>query len=418
MSTPLEPIEPAPSGQSVPVPVVPAPAVPAPAASWLPVPPGPPVVAPAQEQSRRTPRWRVGAAALVLTAFIGGGAGAGVATVLAGNDTGAKTAASQTITVANAATATEVTAAAAKASPSVVTISATGSGSAGTGSGVVLSQDGCVITNSHVVTLDGTTDNASITVRTDDGTLYQATVVGTDPTSDIAVIKLNDATGLTPATFADSDKIQVGDVAVAIGAPLGLSGTVTDGIVSAVHRAVTAGSNQGAGDATVIDAIQTDAAINPGNSGGALVSGTGEVIGINSAIASVAQNTAGGQGGQSGNIGIGFAIPANTAVDIAEQLIADGTAEHGYLGAGVTANDTGTGAILHQLSAGGPADAAGLRAGDVVTAIDSRRVDAPADLVAAVRSHAPGDTVTLTYVRDGKSGQATITLGTAPAPTG
>ncbi len=231
------------------------------------------------------------------------------------------------------------------------------------------------------------------------------------------MIKLTDATGLTPATFADSEKIQVGDVAVAIGAPLGLSGTVTDGIISAVHRAVTTGSNQSGGDSTVIDAIQTDAAINPGNSGGALVSAKGEVVGINSAIASVAQNAVAG-GPQSGNIGIGFAIPANTAVDIAQQLIADGTADHGYLGAGVTASDTGTGAVLQRLSAGGPAAAAGLQAGDVVTAIDSRLVEAPADLVAAVRSHAPGDTVTLSYTRDGKSAQATVTLGTAPTSAG
>ncbi|MGI8723253.1 MAG: S1C family serine protease [Geodermatophilaceae bacterium] len=300
----------------------------------------------------------------------------------------------------------------------MVTISATGSNNGGTGSGVVMSTDGYVITNSHVVTLDGTTTNAKLSVRTDDATSYEAMVVGTDPTSDIAVIKLQDATGLTPATFADSEKIQVGDVAVAIGAPLGLSGTVTDGIISAVHRAVTTGSGQSAGDSTVIDAIQTDAAINPGNSGGALVSATGEVIGINSAIASVAQTAVGGQGGQSGNIGIGFAIPSNSAVDIAKQLIVDGTAEHGYLGAGVAAGDSGAGAMLQRLSADGPAAAAGLQAGDVVTAIDSRQVEAPADLVAAVRSHAPGDTVTLTYTRNGDSSQATVTLGTAPTSTG
>lgn len=397
MTTPQEPTD-------VPAELTPVSELP----SARPLPPGAPAV--------RTPKWRLLIATLALTALVGGGAGAAVATVLADDGSPAASPTAQTITVANAATATEVTAAAAKASPSVVTIAATGSGNSGTGSGVVLSADGYVITNSHVVTLDSTTNNAKIAVRTEDGTLYDATVVGTDPTSDIAVIKLTDASGLTPATFADSDKIQVGDVAVAIGAPLGLSGTVTDGIVSAVHRAVSTGSGQSAGDSTVIDAIQTDAAINPGNSGGALVSAKGEVIGINSAIAAVAQNAV--AGAQSGNIGIGFAIPANTAVDIAGQLIADGTAEHGYLGAGVGTSDTGTGAVLQSVSAGGPAAAAGLRAGDVVTAIDSRLVEAPDDLVAAVRSLAPGATVTLTYTRDGRSGQATVTLGTAPDSTG
>lgn len=341
-----------------------------------------------------------------------------MASVLADDTSSVRTSASQAITVSNSATATEVTAAAAKAAPSVVTIAATASSSAGTGSGVVLSADGYVITNSHVVTLDGTTDNATITVRTADGTLYDATVVGSDPTSDIAVIKLDGANDLVPATFADSEKIQVGDVAVAIGAPLGLSGTVTDGIISAVHRAVTTSSDQSAGQSTVIDAIQTDAAINPGNSGGALVSAAGEVVGINSAIASVVQNAVNGQGTQSGNIGIGFAIPSNTAVDIAEQLIADGTAEHGYLGAGVAASDSGTGALLQEVSPDGAAAAAGLQAGDIVTRIDSRVVEGPADLVAAVRSHVPGDSITLTYLRDSDSEQATITLGTAPASTG
>ena len=153
-------------------------------------------------------------------------------------------------------------------------------------------------------------------MRTSDGTLYDAEVVGTDPSSDIAVVKLADAEGLTPATFADSDDVQVGDVAVAIGAPLGLSNTVTDGIVSATGRAVQTGSTQS--DATVIDAIQTDAAINPGNSGGALVNGAGEVIGINTAIATVATGSVGGEA-QSGNIGVGFAIPSNTAKRIARR---------------------------------------------------------------------------------------------------
>jgi putative serine protease PepD len=213
--------------------------------------------------------------------------------VLAGTSDGStpSAAAAQNVVIKNPENATTATAAAAKAAPSVVTIYVTGSNSAGSGSGVVLTDDGYVLTNNHVVTLEGQASNADVQVRTAGGTLYDAKVVGTDPSSDLAVVKLAGASNLTPATFADSGKVQVGDVAVAIGAPLGLENTVTDGIVSATNRAVQTGSTQS--DATVIDAIQTDAAINPGNSGGALVNASGEVIGINTAIASVANNAPG-----------------------------------------------------------------------------------------------------------------------------
>ena len=196
-----------------------------------------------------------------------------------------------------------------------------------------------MLTNNHVVTLDSS-GAGTVQVRTADGTLYDAKIVGTDPSSDLAVVKLDGVNGLTPATFADSNKVQVGDVAVAIGAPLGLSNTVTDGIISATGRAVATGSTQN--DSTVIDAIQTDAAINPGNSGGALVNGAGEVIGINTAIATVASGTPGGQS-QSGNIGVGFAIPSNTADRIAKELIENGKATRAFLGVSArTASATGT----------------------------------------------------------------------------
>ncbi len=239
--------------------------------------------APAGPAPRRAGRWRLGVAGLVAGALIGGGAGAGTAVLM---DDDASTTASPTsgqqVVITDPETATTATAAAAKAAPSVVTIYVSGSSGSGSGSGVVLTDDGYVLTNNHVVAEPGS--GAAVQVRTADGTLYDAEIVGTDPSADVAVVKLEGASGLTPATFADSDDVQVGDVAVAIGAPLGLSNTVTDGIVSATNRAVNLGST--GDDNTVIDAIQTDAAINPGNSGGALVNGAGEVIGVNTAIAS------------------------------------------------------------------------------------------------------------------------------------
>ena len=377
--------------------------------------PGP--VAPAPEPPRRAGRWRIGVAGLLAGALIGGGAGAGVALLADGSDgnnsSGGSTTAAQNVTITNPQTATAVTAAAAKAAPSVVTVYVTGASGSGSGSGVVLSQDGYVLTNNHVVSLDGA-GSSVVSVRTSDGTLYDATVVGTQPVYDLAVLKLQGASGLTPATFADSDKVQVGDLAVAIGAPLGLSDTVTDGIISAKGRAVATGSTEG--DATVIDALQTDAAINPGNSGGALVNGAGEVVGINTAIASVASG-APGQSSESGNIGVGFAIPGNTAKRIAQELTADGKAEITYLGVSAqTAADPqqreiGTGAQLVQVQPGTPAADAGLQAGDVVTAVGDRVVTTSTELTAAVRSASPGDQVTLTVRRGQDTQQIRVTLG-------
>jgi putative serine protease PepD len=310
-------------------------------------------------------------------------------------------------------TATTATAAAAKAAPSVVTIYVRDGASSGSGSGVVLTDDGYVLTNNHVVTLDSDRA-ATVQVRTADGTVYDAGIVGTDPSSDLAVVKIDGASGLVPATFADSDEVQVGDVAVAIGAPLGLSNTVTDGIISATQRAVTTGSTQS--DATVLDALQTDAAINPGNSGGALVNAAGEVIGINTAIATVADDMT-GQQGQSGSIGVGFAIPSNTAERIAGELIENGSATRAFLGvsARTAADETnpqvGTGAQIVQLEPGSGADEAGLDVGDVVTAVGDRPVTTSAELTAAVRSHAPGDQVTLTVRRGDDTSTVEVTLG-------
>ena len=295
----------------------------------------------------------------------------------------------------------------------MVTIYVSSGSNSGSGSGVVLTDDGYVLTNNHVVTLEGA-GTGTVQVRTADGTLYDATVVGTDPASDLAVVKLDNASDLTPAAFANSDKVQVGDIAVAIGAPLGLSNTVTDGIISATGRAVATGSTQN--DATVIDAIQTDAAINPGNSGGALVNGAGEVIGINSAIATVASGVPGPQG-QSGNIGVGFAIPSNTAERIAKELIQNGKATRAFLGvsARTAADDqnsgVGNGAEIVQVEPGSAAADAGLQAGDVITAVGDRTVTTSTELTAAVRSKAPGDKVTLTVRRGNDTSTTEVTLG-------
>ncbi|MCW2617406.1 MAG: Peptidase and chymotrypsin/Hap [Modestobacter sp.] len=391
-----------------------------PAAGALPpafLPPAQPDV-PAQP-TRRPGRWRLGVAAgLVGAALVGGGAGAGVVALT--DDTsvsGASGATAQSVVIKDAQNATSTTAAAAKAAPSVVTLYVSASAGSGSGSGVVLSADGYVLTNNHVVTLDSSTDQATVQVRTSDGTLYDATVVGTDPTSDLAVVKLSGASGLTPATFADSDKVQVGDLAVAIGAPLGLSNTVTDGIISATNRAVATGSDQ---EQTVIDALQTDAAINPGNSGGPLVNAAGEIIGINTAIASVASSgLPGQQSSQSGNIGVGFAIPANSAKRIAQEIRDTGSATHALLGVSAsTASDNassavGTGAQLVSVQGGSPAADAGLQAGDVITAVGDRVVTSSTELTAAVRSAQPGDKVTLTIRRGQASSQVEVTLKAA-----
>jgi S1-C subfamily serine protease len=373
-----------------------------------------PVPGPASATTpRRAGRLRIGLVGLAAGALIGGGAGAGVVALAEGGSTGSgSTAAAQPVVIQDPQTATTATAAAAKAAPSVVTVYVSGASGSGSGSGVVMTDDGYVLTNNHVVTLDGQ-GTGTVQARTADGTLYDAKVVGTDPTADLAVIKLDGASGLTPATFANSKKVQVGDVAVAIGAPLGLSNTVTDGIISATGRAVATGSTQN--DATVIDAIQTDAAINPGNSGGALVNGAGEVIGINTAIATVASGVPGGES-QSGNIGVGFAIPSNTAERIGQQIIETGSATHAVLG--VSARTEGNGAIgegarIVQVDPNGAAAKAGLQAGDVVTAVANRPVTTSTELTAAVRSEAPGSTVKLTVHRGADSQTVEVTLGSS-----
>jgi putative serine protease PepD len=304
-----------------------------------------------------------------------------------------------------------VSGAAAAISPSVVTLAVQGDNASATGSGVVVRSDGYILTNDHVVSVAA--NRGTITATFADGKTVPAKIVGRDASTDLAVVKVDNASGLTAATFADSAKLTVGQTVVAVGSPLGLDHTVTSGIVSALNRATRGGEDNQA----LFDAVQTDAPINPGNSGGPLVDLSGHVVGINAEIATAGSNSSRfpGQSGESGNIGIGFAIPSNVAADIADQLIADGTAEHAYLGVELSAGtDTGSstgGAKLSQVTAGGPAAHAGLRADDVVTKLDSQLIGTADDLAAAVRTHKPGDQVTLTVLRGGRTTTVTATLG-------
>lgn len=313
---------------------------------------------------------------------------------------------------ATSAASGDVTKVAAKALPSVVSIATAEGG----GSGFIIRDDGLIVTNNHVVS-----DAQELTVLFHDGSQASATIVGTDPVSDLAVIRAQGVSGLTPASLGDSDQVEVGAEVVAIGAPLGLSGTVTLGVVSAVERPVNTGvsgqqdspllpspdeEEPQATTSTVIDAIQTDAPINPGNSGGPLVNMNGEVIGINTAIAT----TSGNFMSQSGSIGLGFAIPINQAKPIIEELINTGKATYAAIEASVTVAEDGPGAELVEVNRGGAADQAGLRKGDVIIRIEDRMVTDPNVLIAEIRSHRPGDTVTITYQRGGQTAQTTVTL--------
>jgi putative serine protease PepD len=292
---------------------------------------------------------------------------------------------------------------AASIQPAVVVIS-TGSGE---GSGVVVAGDGYIVTNNHVVE---SARRSSVQVTFNTGKKVTAKIVGTDPKTDLAVVKA-DTTGLTFAEWGDSDDVRVGDTVLAIGSPLGLQGSVTAGIVSALHRTITVGENQqspfdtgNATRTTIGDAIQTDAPINPGNSGGALVNTAGKVVGINSAIAT---------SGSTGNIGVGFAISANKAKNVAEQLIAGEKVSHPYLGVSVGNGENG-GAVISQVSAGSPAEKAGLKVGDVVTKINDRAVSGMEDLVGAVQASKVGSTMTVTVERHGSTTTLTATVGEAP----
>ena len=324
-----------------------------------------------------------------------------------------------TVPVSNSS-GTDWTDVAAAVSPAVVTIQAQGASSGGTGSGVVYDAQGDIVTNYHVIA--SALGGGQIQVTLADGRLYGAVVVGHDKTTDLAVIRLeNPPSDLTVARFASSANLEVGAPVMAIGAPLGLSNTVTTGIVSALNRpvevsmdesATSEDGTQASSDLVVTNAIQIDASINPGNSGGPLFDASGAVIGINSSIKSLSSSS----DGQAGSIGLGFAIPSDLVVSIADQLIASGSASHGMLGVTVKAatttvgSDTYVGAEVQDVSAGSGASAAGIRAGDVIVKVEGQEVTSPKQLIGYVRRYKAGDTVTMTIVRDGATQDVSVRI--------
>jgi putative serine protease PepD len=380
------------------------------------------------------------AVSAVAIAVVSAGIGGAAASVVehnaqsAGNGNGTTLGgAAPSVPAANAPVGT-VEQVAAKVVPSVVMLETNLGRQSEEGSGIVLSSDGLILTNNHVVAAanpgrggrpggppqeggpggppneGGPGGAPKTTVTFSDGRTAEFTVVGSDPTTDIAVVRVQGVSGLSPITLGSSANLRVGQPVVAVGSPLGLEGTVTTGIVSSLNRPVSTTGETG-NQNTVLDAIQTDAAINPGNSGGALVNMSGQLVGVNSAIATLGGDS---PDAQSGSIGLGFAIPVDQAKRIADELISTGTASHASLGVQVT-NDKGTpGAKVVEVVPNGAAATAGLPSGVVVTKVDDRRVNSADGLVAAVRSRAPGDKVTLTYVDpSGDSRTVQVTLGKA-----
>jgi putative serine protease PepD len=390
-----------------------------------------------------TPKSRrlVAAGVVAATAFAFGAGGVAVGAAVVNHNNGSSAgngAAEVTTTVSPSALNTSprsYAGIAAKVLPSVVSINVTSSSQDDTGSGVILRSDGYILTNNHVVSA-ASGGNGSVSVTFNDGSTASAHIVGTDPLDDLAVIKVA-KTGLDAASLGNSSDVQVGDAVLAIGSPLGLTGTVTAGIVSALNRPVqtqeqtqpqqtnpfglgqggSSGSTQSALP-TVFDAIQTDAAINPGNSGGALVDAAGDVIGLNSAIASLGSSSG---SSQSGNIGVGFAIPINQARTISNELIATGHAVHPLLGVSLedqTGSNGTARAVVHAVTAGSPAAQAGIKEGDVITAVDGTETEGVDAVIAAIRTHQPGEKVTVTIVRGGSTQTVTATLTTESATQG
>ncbi|MFC9889730.1 trypsin-like peptidase domain-containing protein [Streptomyces pilosus] len=309
---------------------------------------------------------------------------------------------------------------AAQALPSVVTLHVSGGGAAGTGTGFVLDERGHILTNDHVVQPAG--DNGDITVTFHSGDTAEATVVGRDSGYDLAVVKVKGVRGLAPLPLGNSDNARVGDPVVAIGAPFDLAGTVTSGIISARERPITAGGEKGDGsDVSYVDALQTDAPINPGNSGGPLLDTEGRVIGINSAIRSADGSDDPDGGGRAGSIGLGFAIPINQGKRVAEELINTGKATHPVIGVTLDMEYGGDGARVAAegsdggppVTTGGPGARAGIRAGDVITEVDGRRVHSGEELIVKTRAHRPGDRLELTVERDGKERKVSLVLGSS-----
>jgi putative serine protease PepD len=364
----------------------------------------------------REPKQRrgLGLAALALAAGLLGGAAGGAATVAA-LDGGPRS----SVTIGGGASGADpspvslpqgsVAEVAQRVLPSVVSVAVRSQAGAGSGSGFVIDASGIILTNNHVI--ESAADGAGeVSVRLEDGTSYPAEIVGRDPRSDVAVLRVTGAAELTPIALGDSDSVVVGAPVIAIGSPLGLEGTVTTGIVSALNRPVESAQ----GSQAVINAIQTDAAINPGNSGGPLVDGDGQIIGINTAIATLS----GGFGGQGGSIGVGFAIPINYARSVAQQILDTGQASSPVIGvrAGNLSpaqaerlTDGRAGTLVDGVEPGSPAEQSGLRAGDVIVAVDGRDVSTVGELIIGIREAGVGRPVEVTYVRGGQEQTLTLT---------
>jgi putative serine protease PepD len=376
---------------------------------------------------RRGGAWRNRLLAGVVLVGVAVGGGAVGAALTGGHDTTVSSAATSPVINGNTPPTQSLAKVAAAVLPSVVSIQVTGADESGEGSGIILRSDGTILTNNHVAAVAA--NGGSIKVRFSDGKTASASILGRDPANDLAVIRAANVSGLTPATLGSSNGLHVGDAVLALGSPLGLEGSVSSGIVSALHRTVDlsgdsspspdnspfgnsgGSSSSGSTPSTVVtDAIQTDAAINPGNSGGPLVDDTGHVVGINTAIASLGGGTS--SSGQSGNIGVGFSIPIDQAKTIADQLINGQKPSHAQLGISIS-DATSGGAVIGEVTPGSGAAKAGLTTGDVVVQADSTTVADADALIAAVRSHKPGETITLTYTRNGARRTAAVTLGSS-----
>jgi putative serine protease PepD len=382
--------------------------------------PTPPSAGPPPADAR--PRGRSGrakfAAAVVATSLlVGGAAGVGGAAAWdawqpdesSGSTATTRTTSQVVDTPDRAAADGTVAQVAQEVLPSVVKIDVSNGQESGSGSGIVLSSDGQILTNNHVVEVAG--DSGSISVSFNDGSSAPAKILGTDPLTDTAVIQAEGVDGLTPTTIGKSSDLQVGEGVVAIGSPFGLESTVTSGIVSALDRPVDVGSD-GEGNSTTYPAIQTDAAINPGNSGGPLVDLDGNLVGINSSIRTSSSSAS----EQGGSIGLGFAIPIDEVMPIVEQMINGETPTHARLGISVSdiANQSGAevteGAAIQDVTNGSTADSAGLQQGDVITKVDDQLIAGADSLVATIRSYRPGDEVTVTFERDGDTQTARLEL--------
>jgi putative serine protease PepD len=309
---------------------------------------------------------------------------------------------------------------AARVLPSVVSLEVRGETEAGTGSGFLI-KGGYIVTNNHVVA--PAAQGGEIRIRFNNRKSTTAKIVGRDPNSDIAVVKPEATFNAPETTLGNSDSVVVGDPVIAIGSPLGFTGTVTTGIISSLNRPVEAGGESGS-DYALINAIQTDAAINPGNSGGPLVNASGEVIGVNSAIATLGSGATVGQ--QTGSIGLGFAIPVNQVRRIAQELITTGFARTSRIGISIDQQYQGEGVRIAStpergvppIVPDGPADKAGLQPGDIILEVNGQPVGDSRELIVTIRSKAPGDKVTIKFSHDGQEKTATVTIGAAPAPTG